>query len=951
MRSSPVPSNIHEPGSLVRARGRDWVVLPQEEEKVVRLRPVDSPDEEPTGIFVPLEPHAVQSATYPRPKPSQAGGLVSARLLYNAVRLGLRSGAGPFRSLGHLSVTPRPYQYVPLIMALRQDPVRLLIADDVGVGKTIEAGLIARELLDRGIIRRIGVLCAPHLCDQWEEELRTRFGIETAVIQSSRIRRLERDLPRADDTIFRYYRHLVASIDLIKTERFKPLFLADAPEFIIVDEAHTAARPKGAPDRQHQRFALVQDLALTRPRHVVLVTATPHSGIEESFQSLLGLLNPDFDVPGQPAPPRRQLVPHVVQRKRSDLRQWLGVDTPFPERVATERPYLMTAAYNRLFMDILDYCREYTSVADEAMQRQRVRYWAALTILRCVLSSPGAAQAALEHRRDALRAKRDAGIIELPDTESDEWISGQVLDSADEDQAADWLPPFRAEVSEGKLDTVNERKLNGFLKRAQALTGPKADAKLREAADAVSDLLRQDCHPIVYCRFIQTAYYVAEQLEILLKESHPGVQIKAVTGNEGDSEQREELVRALARQPLRVLVATDCLSEGINLQHHYDAVLHYDLPWNPNRLEQREGRVDRFGQPRDTVHTVLLFGEDNEMDMVVLDVLLRKAQAIKRSLGISVPVPVESEEILKALVESVLLRGRTTGHQLSLGFEDARVSRLHEAWEQRAKKEGQTRTYFAQHGIEPGEVDREMRAMEPVLGSEKDVAHFVGHALQLFNGALRKARPTGQFELHPGDLAGPMVARAGSMEFPLRVAFEGNHTPGVTMLGRNHPVVATIAETYLARALYSGQRQFARCGAAYSSLVTIRTAVLVLRLRYLIRAEGVQFAEEVVVCAFEPKGQGIQWLSPFQKEASRLLRDTKPVGNMPDAERQEHVAWALAILEDDWHGPIVDERARQLADAHVRMRGTLPEHQVRITPHCPPDIIGCFVLVPASMAA
>ncbi len=943
-------SNMHTPGSLVCARNRDWVVLPQEEEGVVRLRPVDSPDEEPTGIFVPLEPHAIQSATYPRPEPCRAGGLVSARLLHNAVRLGLRSGAGPFRSLGHLSVTPRPYQYVPLIMALRQDPVRLLIADDVGVGKTIEAGMIARELLDRGIIRRIGVLCAPHLCDQWEEELRTRFGIASAVVQSARIRRLERDLPRANDTIFRYYRHLVASIDLIKTERFKRRFLADAPEFIIVDEAHTAARPRGASDRQHQRFALVQELAADPTRHIVLATATPHSGIEESFRSLLGLLNPAFDVPAQPAPPRSKLVSHVIQRKRSDLRQWLGVDTPFPERVATERPYLMTAAYNRLFTDILDYCREYTSIAEEARQRQRVRYWAALTILRCVLSSPGAAQAALAHRKDTLQVKREEAP-ELPDTQSAEWISRQVLDSAEEDQAADWLPPFRVEEPGDALDTTDEQKLNGFLKRAKALAGPKADAKLREAAAAVSDLLRHGCKPIVYCRFIQTAYYVAAQLEPLLQEFHPGVHIKAVTGNEGDSEQREELVRALARHPLRVLVATDCLSEGINLQHHYDAVLHYDLPWNPNRLEQREGRVDRFGQLRDTVYTVLLFGEDNEMDLVVLDVLLRKAQAIKRSLGISVPVPVESEEVLKALVESVLLRGRSAGHQLSLGFEDARVSRLHDAWEQQAQQEGQTRAYFAQHGIEPDEVDREMRAMAPVLGREQDVEHFVGHALPLFNGALRPTRQAGEFELHAGDLAGPMAARGRDMEFSLRVAFTGNHTPGVTLLGRNHPIVAMMAETYLARALHSDKPQFARCGTAYSALVAIRTAVLVLRLRYLIEAEGVQFAEEVVVCAFEPKGQGIHWLHPLQQEASRLLRDTKPIGNMAALERQAHVAWALKILTDDWYSSIVHERARQLAEAHMRLRGSLQGQHTRIVPHCPPDIIGCFVLVPARTGA
>ena len=181
----------YAPGALVSARGRDWVVLPPEEPNVIRLRPVDGVDTEAIGIYGKLEPGAVEPSTYSPPDPAKAGDFTGGLLLRDALRLSLRSGAGPFRSMGKLSVAPRPYQFVPLIMALKQNTVRLLIADDVGVGKTIEAGMIARELLDRGVIRRIGVICAPHLCEQWEEELRTKFNIETAVIQSSKIGRLE----------------------------------------------------------------------------------------------------------------------------------------------------------------------------------------------------------------------------------------------------------------------------------------------------------------------------------------------------------------------------------------------------------------------------------------------------------------------------------------------------------------------------------------------------------------------------------------------------------------------------------------------------------------------------------------------------------------------------------------------------------------------------------------
>jgi hypothetical protein len=152
----------------------------------------------------------VRPARFVDPQPVSGGDATGIMTLFDAARLSLRSGAGPFRSLGHISVVPRPYQFVPLIMALRQSPVRLLIADDVGVGKTIETAMIARELLDRGLARRLAVLCPAHLCDQWERALREKFAIDTVLVQPSQIRRLERDLPRPDISIYEHYPHFVA---------------------------------------------------------------------------------------------------------------------------------------------------------------------------------------------------------------------------------------------------------------------------------------------------------------------------------------------------------------------------------------------------------------------------------------------------------------------------------------------------------------------------------------------------------------------------------------------------------------------------------------------------------------------------------------------------------------------------------------------------------------------
>lgn len=936
------PQSKYLPGALVHARSRDWVVLPPEEPDVVRLRPVDGSDADAVGIYVPLEPEALKPSEYQPPDPQLAGDFTGALLLRDAVRLSLRSGAGPFRSMGRLSVIPRPYQFVPLIMALRLDPVRLLIADDVGVGKTIEAAMIAREMLDRGVVRRIGVLCAPHLCEQWEEELRTKFSIETAVVQSSRIGRLERGLPRGDVSLYQHYRHLVVSIDFVKSERNRQRFLDNAPDFIIVDEAHTAARPRGDHSgAQHQRYALLRDIAKDPQRHLVLATATPHSGVEESFRSLLGLLDPSFDLQEETELPRSKLTPHVVQRKRTDLQRWLGVETPFPERESVERSYQMSQDYHRLYQDILAYCREYVSSEGVVGQRQRVRYWAALSILRCVLSSPMAARAVLENRKPTLAGRRNGAT-------PDESFSQQIMDSADEDQATDYILTASLGDSEDALDTREMRRLDAFLRRADALAGPVDDAKVREAIEAVADLLAEGFSPIVYCRFIQTAYYVAEQLQSALQRRHSGLQVRAVTGNEGDSEQRKEIVLTLAKEPVRVLVATDCLSEGVNLQDHYNAVLHYDLPWNPNRLEQREGRVDRFGQDKPVVKTVLLYGADNEIDLVVLDVLLRKAKTIRQSLGISVPVPVESEQVVDALVSSVLLRGLGQGQQFRLALQDESVSRLHEAWDLKASRENRSRAYFAQRGIEPDEVARELAEMEPVLGSADDVQRFLANAVQRFNGEIRPTKTDGVLRLMPGDLQGRMAARDGRVTFPMQVTFDGVPPHGVTLLGRNHPVVSTAADAVLSQALERNTPGFTRSGAIFTRAVERRTAVFILRLRYLIEAESQQFAEEIVAAALRRGDDGgLEWLSPLQDEALRLLQESEATANMPHIERSEHIGWALEMLNDRWYEAVVSERVTSLEAAHARLRKAVRGIKARVTPHTPPDIIGCYVLVPA----
>jgi len=572
-------------GSLVRARGREWVVLPESTSDTIVARPLGGGDQELAGFFLPLE--KVEPATFQLPEPAQAGDYLSCRLLRDALRLGFRSSAGQFRSFARIAVEPRHYQLVPLLMALKLDPVRLLIADDVGIGKTIEVCLIIRELIDRGEIRRFTVLCPPQIAEQWQEkELSAKFHLDAELVLPGTVGRLERAC-RLGQSIFDRFPSTVVSTDFIKADRRRDDFLRAAPELVVVDESHTCAWAGEGKGARHQRHTLVKGLAADPKRHLILVTATPHSGNEAAFRSLLALLDPAFgqlpdDLSGtQNEQVRRHVAAHFIQRRRADIRHFLKTDTPFPDRDEAELTYRLSPDYKRLFEQVLEYARE--SVTDPTLnrQRQRIRWWSALALLRSMASSPAAAAMTLRTRAV------EANTAEEADANG----RRSVLDLLEENssEGTDVAPAGDAEDSSTTTE-AGQRLLRMSL-IADELCGRK-DAKMQKVIPIVRQLLDENYHPILFCRFIPTAEYVAQHLRDRLK----GVEVVAVTGTFPPKEW-EDRVAQLGQAAQRVLVCTDCLSEGINLQEHFNAVIHYDLSWNPTRHEQREGRVDRYGQP------------------------------------------------------------------------------------------------------------------------------------------------------------------------------------------------------------------------------------------------------------------------------------------------------------------------------------------------------------------
>jgi superfamily II DNA or RNA helicase len=935
-------------GSLVRARGREWVVLPPEDEDVLLVRPLGGTEADACGIFLPLEGHDVQTATFAPPDPEASGDSTGARLLRDAVRLNFRAGAGPFRSLGRIAVEPRPYQLVPLLMALRQAPVRVLIADDVGIGKTIEAALIARELLDRGEIRRLAVLCPPHLCDQWQAELASKFHVEAEVVRPGTVTRLERGLSHAQ-SLFEVYPFVVVSIDYIKSDRRRDAFVRACPEFVIVDEAHTCAATATTSGIQHQRHQLVADLAHDADRHLVLTTATPHSGIETAFRSLLGLLDPAFGALADDETRtldeglRQRLARHFVQRRRADIRAYLHEQTTFPERLTTEATYELGPEYRRLFEQVHAYATDLVRSAEGLSRfRQRVCWWAALALLRCVTSSPAAAAATLTTRAGGVAGEQDGLDLAALDTLGERSVLDlETSDAADQDDVAPG-----ADTIEGDAPEAGERALLRRLAReAEALAGAK-DRKLVRAVELLRGLVEEGFQPVVYCRYIATAEYVAAELGNRLS----GVTVDAVTGRL-PAEERAARVEALAAHERRVLVATDCLSEGINLQAHFNAVFHYDLSWNPTRHEQREGRVDRYGQPRREVRTVLFYGEDNRVDGAIMNVLLRKAETIRRSIGVSVPVPTDTTKVLEAVFEALFLR-RADPRQLSLQFDDTERrlrDQLDVEWERASDREKRSRTIFAQASIRPDEVARELNEAAAALGDHRAVARFVGDACNRLGAPLGR-RPDG-WQLAVQELPAAVRERSG-FDAPALIGFELPVAERAIHVGRTHPLVEALGAFLTDTSLDDLPDAVAkRCGAIRTRAVSRRTTLLLLRLRmHLDVTRGDEttplLAEECLTVGVAGRPPDLAWLGIAEAEA---LLDAEPSGIVPPGQRAQWLRDALGDLPalDADLARIANERAAEVLAAHRRVRDAAQlGGRYAVRPVLPADVLGVYVLMP-----
>ena len=990
-------------GSLVRVRRRDWIVLPGSSETLLKIRPIDgSPDEE-TAVVLGLD--SVEPSRFSPPNPQQRGDFLSGSFLRDAYRFSLRASAGPFRSFGRVNFTPRSYQFVPLIMALRQKTVRLLIADDVGVGKTIEAGLIIRELFDRGEIERFSIVCPPHLAPQWEKELFDKFRLEAKVVLPSTAARLERSLPTGRP-IFEEYPFTIVSIDYIKNERHRRAFLRSAPELIVIDEAHTVSVTDTTV--QQQRNQLAAELCEEPSRHILLLTATPHSGKGDAFRSLLSLLRPDFkDIPKDLSGPqnenqRKQIANYYIQRRRQDIKNFDDhQQTRFPRTESKDLSWKLTPQYRELFQLALKYAQELIGNRSGERCHQRMRWWSALALLRALASSPAAAAATLRRRAESL---------EPADDDLERFGRNLVCDLGSDDELT---TSDLSDCCQSESFARND-DLERMAKAANELRGDN-DPKLKLVVKEIKSLLKDGFSPIVFCRYIATAEYLYSELPKKIRK----VNFECVTGML-PPEARDQKIEDLCQSADRVLICTDCLSEGINLQESFDAVIHYDLSWNPTRHEQREGRVDRFGQASPKVRRLTIYGEDNGIDGLILDKIIKKSREIKQDTGVMVQLPANPDGVAQAIFKGLNLRSASAADRNRLFPE---LEDIFEDWFVEAETQKRNRKSIFEHDVIHKQLNESLRpeleAVNQSVGTPDQLRDFVLRVLRYAHAHITELRHSDEEGItYEVDFSGVDEELRFTLpdrftdSRPVRLRFEPPCAGDTELICRTHPLVDAIAEYVINGALGNIPNTPARrCGAFRTDLVTEITTILLLRCRYhicrpaapaggrdapaggiptaasraAVRGDAAQtgnqtndqvtngndsprwstYAQETPATATARRGvpeilaEDIRFLAfpandPEWLPNERLqeLLASTPANNISDGDAEK---WLKIVLDsyDDLQGHIntlADQWAEELRDSHQRVRDIEKKNSkstfsYHVRPE-PPDWLGVYILMP-----
>lgn len=616
---------IPECGQLVEIRRRQWVVKDIQGSSLhshgkSHIVTLSSLDEDALGeelqVAWEVEPGARVLDSAGMPVVSGLDDDATLGAFLDAVRWGAITNAdrsflqAPFRS----GITIEDYQLDPLVRAVDMARANLLIADDVGLGKTIEAGLVVQELLVRHRARTVLVVCPASLQRKWQVEMWDKFGLEFRVVNTDYIKQLRRERGIHANPWTSFPR-LITSMDWAKSGEGLRLLKDCLPQtntyprrfdILIVDEAHNVA-PSTATQYaiESQRTRLIRTIG-PHFEHRLFLSATPHNGYQESFTSLLELLD-DQRFARSVMPDEKQLQRVMIRRLKTDIVNSEGKQV-YPSR----RLLPLEITYTEEEREAHRLLRQLTESRSESVSGTAFRFGSVFThklLKKRLFSSPLAFSKTLSKYRSSLDNPKSAD----QDKRLDDRILKKAIMKAEEDFGDDNLYEAAQEEAieeAGKLTvplTEDQRrvldKLLAWAERSQHKSDSKSDAVLRWVEQYLKDDGEwTDKRVILFTEFRATHVWM-EQL--LTAHGYGGERLMTIHGGT-DHDEREKIKAAFqadpSLSPVRILLATDAASEGIDLQNHCNYMIHIEIPWNPNVMEQRNGRIDRHGQRESEVH-------------------------------------------------------------------------------------------------------------------------------------------------------------------------------------------------------------------------------------------------------------------------------------------------------------------------------------------------------------
>lgn len=544
------------------------------------------------------------------------------------------------------------YQLEPLRKALLLPRVNLFIADDVGLGKTIEAGLILRELILRQKVRRVVVAAPPSVVTQWRDELEQRFGLTFQILDRNYVQRKRRERGFGVNPWSTHSRFIVSHA-LLRDEAYASL-LRDwitnddhlrpeyrEPALFILDEAHNAAPSSGSRYAIDSRFTKVVRELAPLFEHRLFLSATPHNGHSNSFSALLEILDPHRFLRGIKATPKN-VNAVMVRRLKEDLRALAVEGFPLREVVQLDLEGLPDDAPELVLPRLLDEYRTLRE-ARAAATSERARAAAALVVTslqKRLLSSIEAFARTLKVHRRGLEKAAERAVLPAtldapgPDDERGEWDEEEAAAADDADVEA-------ASAAGAAALEARERALLEEMTELAEASRHQADPRTQR----LITWIREHCldgarwnhrRVLIFTEYADTKRYLETQLRAAFHDtSHLDERIATFHGGMGE-DAREEVKRAFnadpSQHPLRILIATDAAREGVNLQNHCADLFHFDVPWNPSRMEQRNGRIDRKLQRQKVVRCHYFFYSQRPEDEV-LRKLVKKTRTIQTELG------------------------------------------------------------------------------------------------------------------------------------------------------------------------------------------------------------------------------------------------------------------------------------------------------------------------------